>query len=554
MNRTIVDMARCLLIQSGLPTKYWGEAINTANYLRNRCPSRNHDNNTPYELWYGRQPNLEHLRVFGSKTFILRKGPGRQKLDERSIEGKFVGYSSTARAYKIRNNSTGKIEVTREVQIIEDTHIRGHGETYVDIEYTHPEEDYQDQGRADVRHERVHEETQMPPPSKRRPGRPRIEKTGKPGRPRKLYRYVSTSSIASNASSQGSSQNEEPEGQEQVNREEDVFEQEDEETRGEKRPLDTSFLQVEKRARNDARNNNHPEDDTSKVEETLETNLIEEMAFMTDIDVREATKGNEGQDSIRTIADEVRSHLEHGTWKLVDKPDGKPIIGSRLILKNKTNAEGQITRKKARIVAREFSQRPGFDYHETFAPVARLDSIRLLAALTAGMGSYVHQIDVDTAYLYAKINEKLYMETSEMLKEALEQILRTERRDSLVAEKAGKMLKELNDGNKVCKILIAIYGLKQSGERWYNHLCHVLDKVGFKPTVSDPCVFLYQQENKYAILTAYVDDFLIASQDEDLTAQIKNKLKQELKIKDLGRAEYCLGIEFEQERGKISLG
>ena len=102
-------MARCLLIQSGLPTMYWGAAIHTENYLRNRWPSRSHGGVTPYELWNGTIPNLKHLRVFGVKAFVLKKGPGRRKLDEKSIEGRLVGYSETAKAYRIRRNDTGKV-------------------------------------------------------------------------------------------------------------------------------------------------------------------------------------------------------------------------------------------------------------------------------------------------------------------------------------------------------------------------------------------------------------------------------------------------------------
>lgn len=75
---------------------YWGAAITTANYLRNRCPSRSHGGSTPLELWFDRKPGLKHLRVFGAKAFVLRKETGRQKLDERTIEGRLVGYSETA--------------------------------------------------------------------------------------------------------------------------------------------------------------------------------------------------------------------------------------------------------------------------------------------------------------------------------------------------------------------------------------------------------------------------------------------------------------------------
>lgn len=108
-------MARCLLIQSGLPSIYWAETINTACYLRNRCPSSSHEGVTPHEIWHGRKPNLKHLRVFGAKAFILDKGPGRSKFDDRAIEGKLVGYADSAKTDKILRNGNGKIVITSHV-------------------------------------------------------------------------------------------------------------------------------------------------------------------------------------------------------------------------------------------------------------------------------------------------------------------------------------------------------------------------------------------------------------------------------------------------------
>lgn len=251
INRTIVDMARCLLIQSGLPTMYWGEAINTANYLRNRCPSRSHEGMTPFELWFGKVPNLKHLKLFGAKAFVLDKTPGRRKLDDKSIEGKFVGYSLTAKAYRIRLNDTGAIIETRDVKIVEEPTMRAMRDTSpINIDYAQPEERDFEPGRV-IRDAKPCEKHEMAPPLWRVPGRPEKEKTGKPGRPKKLYRYVSSSGLASSRtpSRENLSQNEEPsqeheEGEPQA----DVSDQEkDDENRGEKQVLETSLIPMRSR-------------------------------------------------------------------------------------------------------------------------------------------------------------------------------------------------------------------------------------------------------------------------------------------------------------------
>ena len=108
-NRTLMEMVRCLLIQSGLPASFWGEALRTANYTRNRCVSRSLDGRTPYEAWHGRAPNVAHMRRFGERAMILAKRPGQNKLAPKAYEGIFVGYSGTSKAwrfYVLHNNMT----------------------------------------------------------------------------------------------------------------------------------------------------------------------------------------------------------------------------------------------------------------------------------------------------------------------------------------------------------------------------------------------------------------------------------------------------------------
>lgn len=111
-NRTLTEMARCLLIQSGLPPSFWAEAVATANYLRNRCPSRPLSGKTAFEKWYKKCPNICHLRIFGSKVFILDKTPGKGKFEPRSKEGIFIGYSQESKAYRIWIPEKKEVEVS----------------------------------------------------------------------------------------------------------------------------------------------------------------------------------------------------------------------------------------------------------------------------------------------------------------------------------------------------------------------------------------------------------------------------------------------------------
>lgn len=161
-----------------------------------------------------------------------------------------------------------------------------------------------------------------------------------------------------------------------------------------------------------------------------------------------------------------------------------------MVLRNKFGVDGSLERRKARIVAREFSQRPGIDFLETFAPVARLSSIRLATAIASQYGMHIRQFDVTAAYLNGTLDEEIFMEIPELTEETLEFIIRTERKDSHVKKKAQAMLEDLRNGNKVCFLRKALYGLRQAGRQWNKRLDQELRRLGLKPLNSDPCVYL----------------------------------------------------------------
>lgn len=170
------------------------------------------------------------------KTFVLQKGPGRRKLDDKVIEGRLVGYSETAKAYRVRRNDTRKIETTRDVYIDEFTMRKL---VSVEIDYINPVEDDREQSRPIIS-EKVYEQCEMNPPLIRPRERPRKAITGGRGRPRKIYRFVSALSRASSRDNLSANEDVSPEHAEEVYG--DVFEQQSDEIRGEKRLLETSLI------------------------------------------------------------------------------------------------------------------------------------------------------------------------------------------------------------------------------------------------------------------------------------------------------------------------
>lgn len=118
-NRTVVEMARCMLMDSELPESLWGEAVNTAVYLRNRSPTKILEYKTPYEVWCGNKPAVDHFKVFGCKAIMLDKRPGKSKFNAKGISSFMVGYSSESKAYRLYEPKTKKIHKCRDVKFLE---------------------------------------------------------------------------------------------------------------------------------------------------------------------------------------------------------------------------------------------------------------------------------------------------------------------------------------------------------------------------------------------------------------------------------------------------
>lgn len=227
---------------------------------------------------------------------------------------------------------------------------------------------------------------------------------------------------------------------------------------------------------------------------------------------------------------ELNSLSTNKVWTLTDLPKGKKAVGSRWVFKTKTGADGSITRYKARLVARGFSQRYGSDYDETFSPVVRGESVRALLALATQNNMYLHQMDVETAFLNGKLEEEVYME-------------QPNRHETKGRETQG------------CKLHKSIYGLKQSPRCWNHVLDDHLKKMEFNQTSSDPCVYV-STRNIGLIIAVYVDDLVLAGKCVSKFAETKEGLSARFKMKDLGRLHHFLGIEIVQniEKGKVWFG
>lgn len=177
---------------------------------------------------------------------------------------------------------------------------------------------------------------------------------------------------------------------------------------------------------------------------------------------------------------------EAGTWEVVERPDGVNVVDSKWVFRLKKDAEGRVLKWKARLVARGFTQIYGVDYFETFAPVARLSSIRFILAVAARNDWDIDMFDFHSAYLNGVLDESevIYMEQPPH--------------------------HEVMDRSRyVVKLKKSLYGLKQAGRKWYDTLCHSLAGIGFKRSMADPAVFYACVGIDVVVLFIHVDDTTI---------------------------------------------
>ncbi|KAE8996681.1 hypothetical protein PR003_g17832 [Phytophthora rubi] len=229
----------------------------------------------------------------------------------------------------------------------------------------------------------------------------------------------------------------------------------------------------------------------------------------------EATTRQDQDECQKAIASELESLVANKTWKLVPKPAHQGPIGCRWVFALKYDEKGQVVQYNARLVAKGYSQRHHIDYEETYSPVAYLNSVRAMLARCGAEGMEIEQCDVVTAFLYGKLEEEIYMELPEGLRELLE-----------LAEAEGE-----DDG--VCMLLQSVYGLKQASRVWNETIDKQLKRMGFGPADADPCVYTRGEGVDEFIACLYVDDMLIASRQKVVIASVKAEIAEKFRVKDL---------------------
>ena len=195
---------------------------------------------------------------------------------------------------------------------------------------------------------------------------------------------------------------------------------------------------------------------------TLNENLY--LSFLSQVQPSKVDEALEDPNWVEAMQEELQQFERNEVWELVERPSHQSVIGTKWVFRNKTDCDGIITRNKARLVAQGYRQEEGIDYEETFAPVARLEAVRLFLAFAAFKGFKVYQMDVKSAFLNGLLQEEVYVEQPPGFSDS-------------------------KHPNKVFRLKKALYGLKQAPHDWYETLSVFLEENGFTKGSTEKTLF-----------------------------------------------------------------
>lgn len=470
LNRTVVERARAMLEDARISKKFWVQAVQTAVYLINRCPTNANDLCvTPFEIWEGKRPNVSKLRTFGCTAYVHIPKETRRKLEVKAWKGVFVGYSPSG--YRVWNPKKRVIVVAHDVDFVE-----------------LPE---------------------MLPQS--------VPQEVKNYNPVICVRKEECESQSNNQQS-GSVETVDDEVQSDAVEEEDEEQfasfREEEATTSEESAETSTASGRPVRVRSAPRWHRDYE-----VDANFALNALSYVENLPD-SLTEMQKREDWCLWQKAMQEEMNALQKNGTWTLAELPAGRNAISCKWIFKLKPSENDQPPRYKARLVARGFSQKPGFDFSETYSPVARMDTLRSVLALANQEGMAVHQMDVKTAFLNGDLSEEIFMIQPEGFRQ---------------------------EKGLVCRLHKSLYGLKQASRSWNIRFNGFIERLGFTRSSNDLCLYYRGSGKQQVIIVLYVDDILIVSPSEKLVCTIKQCLAREFEMSDQGAVKHFLGMKIDRD-------
>ncbi|KAJ9565619.1 hypothetical protein OSB04_001585 [Centaurea solstitialis] len=491
-NRTLVEAARSMLAQIQLPQYLWAEAVNTACYTQNRSIIHRRFGKTPYQLLFGRIPNIDYFKVFGYPCFVLNETENRGKFGPKSDEMIFVGYSDCSVAYRVFNKKSRVVYESVNVRFDPFVEISSTVSSNADAVSNNVVSTYASSCTT----------TYIDPPATSN----------------ELDSISATPSSSATLSSEVSPTSSFP-----------CQDLPSIESSPSSSPIVMDSHHLDTTVDAQVQSSDHDVCDNDLLPDGHES-LTTQPASTNDVYVSSSVND---QTPLPHTAKWTKAHP-------IDLIIGDPTssVQTRAATANECNfsvflSTIEPTRDSDALqdfdwvtaMQEELNQfealKKGIDYDETFAPVARLEAIRMFLAYAAYKDFIVFQMDVKTAFLYGHLKEEVY-----------------------VAQPEGFVDKEHPD--YVYVLDKALYGLKQAPRAWYEELSKHLLSKGFKKGSVDSTLFLMKEGEHIVIIQIYVDDIIFGSTSRELSKKFESVVTEEFKMSMMGEINFFLGLQVRQ--------
>ncbi|KAJ3701404.1 hypothetical protein LUZ61_005109 [Rhynchospora tenuis] len=483
-HRHVVELSLATMFQADIPLQFWDYVFESITFIINRLPSTATGLITPFETLFSQKPDYKMLHVIGCVCFPLLRPYNKHKLETRSEMCAFLGYSSTQKGYYCLHIPSGKVYVSRHVKFDEHT-MAFKMETLKPPTTQLPS---QSQNILTILPETHHQLEPHPHAPNNIPPPPDIP-------PPDIPPPVTPSPVhtMSNTSPQPP-------------------------------PTITSTQNAPA----------HSMMTRSKTNKLKPKTFPHHQVYSSDqhtTDVSEPTSYTQASKFKcwrEAMANELTALAKNATWELVQCPTNAHVIGAKWLYRIKYRADGSVERYKARLVAKGYTQQEGIDYWETFSPVVKPTTIRVVLTIALSKNWPIKQLDVNNAFLHGDLEETVYMQ-----------------------QPPGFV--DPHYPQHVCKLKKALYGLKQAPRAWFHKLKRFLLDHSFTCAQSDHSLFIFQTNDIIIYLLVYVDDIVITGNSEHTIQKLMTLLDNTFSIKNLGTLNYFLGIEVQHQPHSLHL-
>uniref|UniRef100_A0AAV1U9V9 Reverse transcriptase Ty1/copia-type domain-containing protein n=1 Tax=Peronospora matthiolae TaxID=2874970 RepID=A0AAV1U9V9_9STRA len=467
---------------------FWAEAAMTAIYIKNCLPSPKCQDQTPFEIVSGFRPSVKHMRVFGCRTFVLTPKEKRSKWDPKAREGLFMGYEEVSKAYRVYDIEADQVVISRDVTFDEST---------LGFSPMLPQEIVDDTA-LDIESMNISDE----------PHPMQIKQTGKRKSRSNSQEQVLQRTLLERRGT----------GLEEASAPDDS-----ESHQAKRRSSARENLDKE---RNVSDEDN--EDATPQVFWRASANAVEGTDLSEPTTFKDAVDGADQVHWRKASCAELDSMKLRGVFRATKLPAGQHTIGTKWVFKIKRKADGSIEKYKARLVAKGFKQKYGIDYTETFSPVVKYVTLRMVVSITKYFGWTLEQLDVVTAFLYGEIKEKVLCAIPEGV--------------------------EVDEDFDCFELVKAIYGLKQTSRVWNETFHEFVCSIGFQVSDFDPCLYVKITSGECVLLLVYVDDVLVTGSSTELIMRTKSDLKAGFEMTESGKCAFVLSIELvDNDNGSVTM-